>query len=334
MKMLLQEAYLNSDFDAALFDLKNVGLVDPVPSNLAASDDSRLTDDRVPLDGSVTNASVAAGAAIDQSKLALDGNIPTAWLGTGATQAAQGDLAEYLSNKNQSNGYPGLDSGGKILSAQLPAAVGTGTVTSIALTMPAEFSITGSPVTGAGTLAAAWVAVADNSWFGNKSGGAAVPQFYNSALPAVLIPGLDAAKVISGLFAVARLPLAAGLGVGHAAGAAPDTGDGTAGALATDYLARDMTYKAFPAIGPAYQPTVATPTINASTNPTGDKTISFEDTVEDVTFFYSTTSGAAGFAEVPDAGYITLAPAATVWVYAARAGYNNSAIANYTNPNP
>lgn len=334
MRMLLQEAYLNSDFDAALYDIKNVGLVDPVPSNLCASTDPRLTDDRVPLDGSVTDASVAGGAAIEQSKINFDGNIPVAWLGTNGAQAAQGDLVEYLANKNQPNGYPGLDGGGKILSAQLPAAVGTGTVTSVGLTLPAQFSVSGSPVTGAGTLAASWVAVADNSWFGNKSGGAAAPQFYNTALPEVLIPDLDAAKVISGVFNVARLPVAVGLGVGHAAGAAPDTGDGSGGALATDYLARDMTYRAFPSIGPAYQPTIATPTINASSNPAGDKTITFSDTTEKVTFFYSTTSAATGFAELPDVGYIALAPAATVWVYAARSGYNNSAIANYTNPNP
>jgi hypothetical protein len=334
MKMILQEASLNSDLDAAEHDLLNVAALDPVPGNLCASDDPRLTDARVPLTGSVTDASVALFAGIEQSKLDLNGVIPSAWLGTANTQAAQGDLAEYAANKNQPNGYAGLDGGGKILPAQLPGSVGTGTVTSVSLIMPGEFLVAGSPVITAGVLSVNWASIADNSWFGNKEGSPGAPQFYTDPLPAVLIPDLDTAKVISGVFDPVLLPDAVGLGGGHAPGAVPDPGDGSGGALGSDYLARDMSWKPFPSIGPTYQPTIDNPTINASTNPTGDKTLTFSDVIDGVTYFYSLVGATSDFQELPEAGYIFLAPSATVWVYAARSGYNNSAVVDYTNPNP
>lgn len=334
MTPILENAILGTDLDADNYNIKNVLAFDPVPSGLALSTDPALTDARVPLDGSVTNASVAAGAAIVQSKLNLNGQIPGTWLGSTATTAAQGNLAEYLSNKGQPNGYAALDGGGKVPAAQLPNDVGAGTVTSVGLTMPAEFGVTGSPVTGAGTLAVAWNNVADQSWFGNKSGGSAAPQFYSTALPASLIPTLDTSIVTTGTFAAARLPVAVGLGGSHAPGAVPDPGDGTGGALATDYLARDMTYKAAPTIGPAYQPTVPTPTINTTTNITGPVTVTISETLTTANIFYSTTSGAAGFQEFPSVGYFSLPAGSTIWVYAAAAGFNNSAQATFENTNP
>src|SRR5262252_2213890 len=155
---LLESAKLATDLDANLFAFLNLGAVSPPPPNLAPSTDPRLTDAREPLPGSVTDASVAVGAGIVQSKLNLDGNIPPAWLGFGSGFAAPGDLVEYVANKGQPNGYASLDSGGKIPAGQVPTAVGTGTVTSIGITMPAQFSISGSPVTGAGTLGVSWAA--------------------------------------------------------------------------------------------------------------------------------------------------------------------------------
>lgn len=68
------------------------------PSNpIAAGDnDPRLTNQRVPTDGSVTNAKVAAGAAIDESKLnlasdAAAGTPSRRTLGAGPNQAAPGN---------------------------------------------------------------------------------------------------------------------------------------------------------------------------------------------------------------------------------------------------
>lgn len=325
---------LSTDLDAAGFNLQNVAALDPVPSNLAQSNDSRLTDSRIPLDGSVTNASVANGAAIVQSKLNLNGQIPQSWLGTTATTAAQGNLAEYLSNKGVANGYASLDGGGKIPSSQIPTSVGTGTVTSVGITMPSQFAVSGSPVTGSGVLGITWNNVSDQSWFGNKEGAPAAPRFYTTALPVGLIPNLDTAKITSGKFDVARLPVAVGLGGSHAAGIVPDPGDGTGGALATDYLARDMSYKPAPTLAPTYQPTITTPVLSPSGSVTGPVMVTAKDDIEGCTFFYSFTSDSADFLEFPSTGYVTLPAGDQIWVYAARQGYTNSLVATYTNPNP
>lgn len=67
------------------------------------------------------------------------------------------------------------DSGGNIW---LPDAAGSGTVTSVALTAPAELSVGGSPITGAGTLALSWAnATAHTVFAGPASGSPATPTF-------------------------------------------------------------------------------------------------------------------------------------------------------------
>jgi hypothetical protein len=59
-----------------------------------------------------------------------------------------------------------------------------GTVTSVAMTVPAELSVAGSPVTTSGTLAVTWAAQADNKILANITGGSSVPSF--STVTAVL----------------------------------------------------------------------------------------------------------------------------------------------------
>lgn len=55
---------------------------------------------------------------------------------------------------------------------------GTGSVTSVALTVPAEFSVSGSPVTSSGTLAVTKANESANTvWAGPTSGSAAQPTF-------------------------------------------------------------------------------------------------------------------------------------------------------------
>ena len=337
MTPILENAALDTDFDARFYRLLNVGQIDPPPTNLATWDDPRLTDARAPLDGSVTNAAVAATAGIVQSKLNLDGQIPTAWLGATATTAAQGDLAEYLSNKGQPNGYASLDATGVDPVSQLPATVGTGTVTSVGLQAPPEFIVTGSPVTGAGIIVMQWSSQSDGSWFGNKEGATAVPRFYNSALPVSLIPSLDASQVTTGVFNSARLPIAVGIGSGNAPGAVP--APGTTG-NPSDYLARDMTYKPMPSVGAPFQPTIVSPTLTPSANITGPIDVVVSAAMPGTTLFYSLTSGGgSGFVElgtVPDSGImrpISVPPLGTVYVYCAKTGYLNSAMVNVTNPN-
>jgi hypothetical protein len=328
---IIEDAILGSELDCQFYNLVNVGAITPTPPNLAASDDPRLTDPRLPAAGSVTNVHVANAAAIDQSKLNLNGLLPTAWLGTTNLTAAQGNLVEYLSNKNMPNGYAGLNASGKVPAAQLPATAGTGTVTSVALTMPAPFVVGGSPVTGAGTFAVTWGTVPDLTWFGNKSGAAAAPQFYTTPLPPALIPSLDASKVTSGTFSPARLPPAITLGTSHAPGAVPDPGDGSGAALASDYLARDLSYKPVPAIGPIYQPTLPAPTLAFTPGSGLPITVVPSSIVDGVIFFYSFTSAVTGFSEFPPEGYVSLVFGSTIWVYAAHAGYNNSPMSTHAN---
>lgn len=67
---------------------------------------------------------------------------------------------------------------------------GGGTVTSVALALPAEFSISGSPVTASGTLTGSWATQTANKVFaGPSSGGAAAPAF--RPLVAADIPSLS-----------------------------------------------------------------------------------------------------------------------------------------------
>lgn len=111
-----------------------------------------------------------------------------------------------------------------------PSAVtpsGTGTVTSVALTAPAQFSVSGSPVTTSGTLALTWATQTANYVFaGPTSGSAAVPTFR------ALVP--------------ADYPVFGASGSSHAQGAVPDPGS-TAGT--TRYLREDGTWQVPPGGG-------------------------------------------------------------------------------------
>lgn len=119
------------------------------------------------------------------------------------------------SEKGVANGYAGLDSGGKVPAAQLPAsATAGGTVTSVALTTPGLlFDVTGSPVTTAGTLAMTLKTQAKNKFLaGPVSGADATPTMRAidaADLPAqpfdltAFYPGLPTASGI-----VTRVPVA------------------------------------------------------------------------------------------------------------------------------
>lgn len=77
--------------------------------------------------------------------------------------------------------------GGTTWGGQLDGSATGGTVTSVALTVPAELSVSGSPVTGSGTLAVTKATQTANTvWAGPTSGAAAQPTF--RALDAADIP--------------------------------------------------------------------------------------------------------------------------------------------------
>ncbi len=84
------------------------------------------------------------------------------------------------------------------------SAIGTGgTVTSVGLSLPSIFTVSGSPVTTTGTLTGSLVVQSANTVFsGPVTGAAASPTF--RSLVAADIPILDAAKITTGVFPVVR----------------------------------------------------------------------------------------------------------------------------------
>jgi hypothetical protein len=126
------------------------------------STDSRLSDARTPTAHAVSHkgagGDVLAGIVGGFAPLSSGLLVPTGYLGTG-TQ----DATTFL----RGDGTWAAPSGG-----------GSGTVTSVALTVPTGFSVAGSPVTTSGTLAVTESTQSANTIkAGPTSGGAAVPAY-------------------------------------------------------------------------------------------------------------------------------------------------------------
>jgi hypothetical protein len=87
----------------------------------------------------------------------------------------------------------------------IAATGGTGTVTSVALSLPSIITVSGSPVTTSGTLTGTLATQTANTVFsGPTTGAAAAPTF--RALVADDVPNISAAKITSGTLDAARLP--------------------------------------------------------------------------------------------------------------------------------
>lgn len=93
-------------------------------------------------------------------------------------------------------------------------SVGAGTVTSVGLSMPAQFSVAGSPITTSGTLTASWNNQTANTVLAGPSSGAATEPTFR-ALVAADIPTLDIITKTSGTLSIDR----GGTGATTAAGA-------------------------------------------------------------------------------------------------------------------
>jgi hypothetical protein len=84
---------------------------------------------------------------------------------------------------------------------------GTGTVTSVGLALPSIFSVTGSPVTGTGTLTGALASQAANLAFLSPNGSAGAPTFRSMALAD--LPSIAAGSVLANVTGGAAVPTAA-----------------------------------------------------------------------------------------------------------------------------
>lgn len=265
---ILEDAILGNDLDCQNYSLLNIGAMVPVPDNLVAVDDPRLDGGATPLDGSVTNESVAATAGIDQSKLNMNGAIPAAWLSSSLELAAPGNLAEYHSRKGAPNGYAALDADGKIAASHFTPGDAIGSVTAVGLNFMTPLRNFGPDIiTGSGTFDVRWKTNTPGlCWFGWD--GTIDPQhpdifrpFYvANQLVGGMVSGLPCSKFTSGVFARSLCPVARGLGEFHRRGMVPDPGATGAKGM---YLGRDMNWHHFVVNDPAlaHQPKVPDVTI-------------------------------------------------------------------------
>jgi hypothetical protein len=85
-----------------------------------------------------------------------------------------------------------------------PTAVpaSSGTVTSVDFTVPAQFTISGTPLTTSGTIGLGWQSNSQNLVLATPNGSAGTPTF--RSLVANDIPNLDASKITTGLLPLAR----------------------------------------------------------------------------------------------------------------------------------
>ena len=126
---------------------------------------------------------VTAAAAPAGTVTSVAMSVPSILSVSGSPVTTTGTLAVSLATQNANLVFAGATSGGAatptfraLVTADLPA--GTGTVTSAGLAMPAEFSVSDTPVTTTGTLTVTKATQTANTvWAGPTSGGAAEPAF-------------------------------------------------------------------------------------------------------------------------------------------------------------
>jgi Glycine-rich domain len=111
--------------------------------------------------------------------------VPVEFTVSGSPVTTSGTLAISKANENANTVWAGPTTGAaaeptfrSLVLADLPGGVGAGSVTSVGLSMPAEFSVASSPVTTSGTIAVTKATESANTvWAGPTSGAPAQPAF-------------------------------------------------------------------------------------------------------------------------------------------------------------
>ncbi|CAB4147910.1 hypothetical protein UFOVP505_56 [uncultured Caudovirales phage] len=178
--------------------------------------------------------------------------MPAIFSVTGSPVTAAGTLDAALANQSANRVFAGPIGGGAaaptfraLVAADIPAlSYGTGTVTSVALSLPAIFTVSGSPITGSGTLTGTLATQTANTiWAGPTTGAAAAPTFRamvaadvpNSLITYAKIQNMTTARLLgrttAGSGVVEEISVGSGLtlsgGVLDAVGGATITGSGT-----------------------------------------------------------------------------------------------------------
>jgi hypothetical protein len=132
---------------------------------------STLTAERVLTAGA--GITITDGGAGSTVTVALTSPVSIANGGSGQA-TANAALNAFLPSQTGNNGKVlGTDG----TNTSWVATTGTGTVTSVALSAPAELAVGGSPITASGTLALTWASAAANEVFAGPDGSSGTPAF-------------------------------------------------------------------------------------------------------------------------------------------------------------
>jgi hypothetical protein len=191
-KLSLTDSIVNADIDsAAAIAYSKLDLDDSIV-NADISTSAAIEYSKLDLDGSIVDADIDAGAAISGAK--TDGDFGSLTITTtGDFRPANGDgfYSSFSTHEDQAENVtyklpqeaPTADqvlraNTSDPLQLEWSTIAGAGTVTSVDLSVPAIFSVSGNPITSSGTLAVDLaVQNANRIWAGPTTGAAAAPTF-------------------------------------------------------------------------------------------------------------------------------------------------------------
>jgi hypothetical protein len=122
-------------------------------------------------------AGPSASAGTPAFRVLVAGDLPNTTV-TAATYGDSTHVAQFT-----------VDAQGRLTAASNVAITATGSVTSVGLSLPAELTVSGSPVTTSGTLAAVWANESANKVFAGPTTGAATTPAFRSLVTADMPSG-------------------------------------------------------------------------------------------------------------------------------------------------